>query len=316
MINSHKNNATDRSSFRPRSLSPMIGLTKKNLISESIPAELLNNAYILPKFTNMEMTVPQTASNESKASDDQRANFFHKMILLEKQRRADLLRIEQLERQVKDLADQLNTMKEMNKNLLEEKGFGGGEVHALYQDLFITDMKQQMNDMNNDISKFRSQKEQIRKEFESVKKENGQLHATVKRYRTMLTNALKKPQNTSEIGDSSSAYSGFISESGTVGKISESSKKRVSADNLQPPQRLALNSLSYNKVEKLNLVLIQLNNCTNFNQLCKIITRAAKGLTKSQRVSVFVISTKARDQYTKSFAGSADFIGKVRLGNL
>jgi FtsZ-binding cell division protein ZapB len=320
MYNTHKSNTSDKNKYRPRSLSPMIGLTNKTPISEvPMTSDMLSNAYIMPKFTNIDLSIPQTSVNESKASDDTKSSVIHRINILERLHKADLLRIEQLERYIKDLLGQLSTMKEMNKKLLEDKGFGGGEVHALYQDLFITDMKQQMNDLNNDVSKFRAQKEQIKKEFESVKKENGQLLATVKRYRSMLSNALKRPLPTFEsAGEGSSVFSGFMSESDrNTSKGLESSKKKLSNDSgLQTPKRLRTNTLSSNKIEKLNLVLIQLTNCTNFNQLCKIITRAAKALTKSQRVSVFVISSRAREYYTSSFPGSADFIGKVRLGNL
>ncbi|OMJ88835.1 hypothetical protein SteCoe_9135 [Stentor coeruleus] len=319
MPSAHKSSTSDKTQFRPKSLSPMIGFTSKTPISESsIPPEMLNNAYILPKFTNIDLPLPSTSSYEAKV-DESKSRVLHKISLLEKLHRADLLRIEQLERQVKDLEEQLNTMKQMNKNLLEDKGFGSGDVHALYQDLFITDMKHQMNDMNNDISKFRSQREQIKLELDSVRKENGQLQATVKRYRVLLSNALKKNQNTlnESIGDTSSVFSGFMSESDrTLGKHSDSSKKRMTDNTLQPPNGLRINTITLNKIEKLNLVLIQLNNCTNFNQLCKIITRATKALTKSGRVSVYVITAKAREHYTKSFNGSADFIGRVRLGNL
>jgi regulator of replication initiation timing len=298
----------------------MIGFTSKTPISETnLPSDLLNHAYVLPKFTNVDMSLPSSSNIDSKTNDDQRASIFQKMTLLEKLHKADLLRIEQLERQVKDLMQQLETMKQANKSLLEEKGFDGGELHALYQNLFITDMKQQMTDMSNDISRFRSQKEQLRKEYESVKKENGQLQATIKRYRVILSNALKKPISASvESVEASSVFSGLLSESDkTQGKLSDSSKKRLSSENnLQAPHGLRLNMVTSSKIEKLNLVLLQLNNCTNVNQLCKVLTRSTKALTKSQKVSIYLISNKTRENYVQSYSGSPDFIGRVRLGNI
>ncbi|OMJ77880.1 hypothetical protein SteCoe_22443 [Stentor coeruleus] len=319
MYKIRKSNTSTKSKFKPRSLSPMIGFTSKTPIKEfSVSPDIFSNAYILPKFTNFDIPLSQSPHYDLK-SEDPNPNILHKISLLEKLHCADLLRIEQLERELKDLTEQLITMRKMNKSLLEENGFAGSDVHALYQDLFITDMRQQLNEMNNDISKFRSQKEQIKKEFESVKKENGQLQATVKRYRQLLSNALKKNQSTSNesVGEVSSMFSGFMSESDrTLGKHSDSSKRRLTENTLQPPHGLRINTITLNKIEKLNLVLIQLNNCTNFNQLCKIITRAAKALTKSDRVSVYVLSTKAKEHYTKSYNGSADFIGRVRMGNM
>ena len=258
MNNKHKSNTSDTSQFRPRSLSPMIGFTSRTPISENpISTEVLNHAYILPKFANAELSVPQTAPNQRKLSEDNKPALLNKIALLEKLHRADLIRIEQLENQVKELYLQVITMKDMNKDLLADKGFGGGDVHALYQDLFITDMKQQMTDLNNDASKFRSQREQMKKEFDQIKKENGQLQATLKRYRLMLSSALKKNHNALEsAGDASSAFSGFMSETDkNTNKLSENYKKRLSYD-ITPPHSLKTNALSLNKIEKLNLVLI------------------------------------------------------------
>lgn len=296
----------------------MIGFNSKTPLSEmTLPAEVLNNAYVLPKFTNVDLSLPNTSINESKLQEDPKASLFQRVTQLEKLHKADMLRIEQLEKQVKDLTEQLDSMKYANKGLLEDKGFAGGELHALYQNLFITDMKQQMNDMSNDITRFRSQKEQIRKEYESVKKENTQLQATIKRYRSILSNTLKKNTSHSvESVEASSVFSAMLSESDKPqGRGSDSSKKRFHGENsLQPTHGLRINTISLSKVEKLNLVLIQLNNCNNINQLCKIMTRAARALTKSLKVSVYIISTKARENYIRSYAGSPEFIGRVRLG--
>ena len=319
MQNSFRFSPIEKTKFRPRSLSPMIGFTSKTPVSDAnLTADLMNHAYVLPKFTNVDLSMPSGSMTDSKVHDEPRSSIFQKLALLEKLHKADLIRIEQLERQVKDLLQQLENMKQANKSLLEEKGFAGGELHALYQNLFITDMKQQMTDMSNDVTRFRSQKEQLRKEYESVKKENGQLQATIKRYRVILSNALKKPISASvESVEASSVLSGLLSESDkTQGRLSESSKKRLgSENNLQPPHGLRLNMVTLSKIEKLNVVLLQLNNCTNVNQLCKIMTRSAKALTKSQKVSIYIISNKTRENYVQSYSGSSDFIGRVRMGN-
>lgn len=314
----HKIITIDKSSFRPRSLSPMVGLSSKTPVSEmTLPPDFLSNAYVLPKFTNVDLSVPSTSINESKIQEDPKSSLFQRILQLEKLHRADLLRIEQLERQVKDLTEQLESMKHANRGLLEDKGFAGGELHALYQNLFITDMKQQMTDMSQDITRFRSQKEILRKEYESIKKENGQLLATIKRYRAILSSTLKKNiSNSAESVEASSVFSALLSESDKAqGRNSESSKKRGHSDNMQIPHSLRINTVTLSKIEKLNLVLIQLNNCTNINQLCKVITRATKALTKSQKVSIYIISVKARENYIRSYVGSPEFIGRVRLGS-
>lgn len=262
--------------------------------------------------------MPSGSITDCKSQEDSRSSVFTKLALLEKLHKSDQLRIEQLEKQVKDLQVQLENMKQANKTLLEEKGFAGGELHALYQNLFITDMKQQMTDMSNDVTRFRSQKEQLRKEYESLKKENGQLLATVKRYRLILSNSLKKNGPTSvESVDASSIMSGLLSDSDkTQGRLSEFSKKRISIEsNNYNARGLRINMVSMGKIEKLNVVLLQLCNCANANQLCKIMTRSAKTLTKSQRVSVYVVSSKAKDNYVNTYPGSPDFIGRVRLGS-
>ena len=301
-------------SSRPRSLSPMVGLSSNTQLSDSISSELINQAYILPKFTNIQLNYP--AKLENKPSEELKTSLFNKLASLEKLHKCDLLKIEQLERQVQELTGQLESMKKANKSLLEEKGFAGGELHALYQNLFITDMKQQMTDMNSDIVRFRFEKEQMKKELEYFRKENGQLKASIKRYRVMLVKGLKRNTKESEgPDDGSSAYSVGVSEIDRSFTRTDSEKKKVSHELHHHSHSVKINSISLSRIEKLNLVLIQLINCTNINQLCKVITRAAISLTKSTKVSIYIVESKARDQYTKSYSGSADFIGRVRIGN-
>ena len=294
----------------------MVGLTSNtNLSNSSLPSDLVNNAYILPKFKNI--TLPYPPQIDQRPTEEVKSSVFQKLTLLEKLHKSDLIKVEQLERQVKELTEELSNMKQANKKLLDEKGFAGSELHSLYQSLFITDMKQQMTDMTEGINKFRSEKQQISKEYESIKKENVQLQASIKRYRMMVVKGLKKSEKIDSVEDGSSAISGMMSEGDrSPSRHLDVDRKRISSEyTLHPIHKSHITSLSISRIEKLNLVLIQLSNCTNMNQLCKILTRATRSLTKSQKVTVYIVANKAKDQYIKSYAGTSDFIGRVRIAN-
>lgn len=316
MQKSQKLQKIRQNSFRPRSLSPMIGLSSNtNISNTSLPTDLINNAYILPKFTNISLPYPPPI--DIKPVEEAKASLFQKLALLEKLHKSDSIKIEQQERTIKDLTDQLDSMKASNKSLLEEKGFTGSDLHSLYQNLFITDLKQQMTDMNDEINRFRSEKEQLRRELESTKKENVQLQASIKRYRMMIVKGIKKDTKHDTIDDGSSVVSGIMSESDrSPGRHLDFEKKRVNSEyNFHAQHKSNISSFSMSRIEKLNLVLIQLNNCTNINQLCKIMTRATKSLTKSQKVTIYIVGNKAREQYIRSYSGTSDFIGRVRVAN-
>ncbi|CAG9329207.1 unnamed protein product [Blepharisma stoltei] len=306
------------SRFRPRSLTPMVNFSRKTPDpGQSVIADFYQNAYIVPKSKLIALS-PQTAPVTSQDSDTtSKSALIHRVSDLERQHRQDKARIENLEKQVIELTMKYEEMKAANKMLLEQKSCNGGEVHALYQDLFLTDLKQQMNEKTQEAAKIRSKQVQTMKELESLKRDNFQYQATLKRYRTLLADALKKPPM--DFADSSSFLSAIESDASSRKQGSSSNRRfqhlLAQDSRASSPVGLKLSLVSLSKLEKLVHVLSALNKAQTVLDICKIISRGSKSLTKSQKLTLFLIGSKIKDDYIKCFEKTPDFIGRVRVGN-
>lgn len=61
-----------------------------------------------------------------------------------------------------------------------------GDIHSLYQDLFLTDIKKQVETAQHELKTVKQEQNTAQREFAALKKENAQLTATLKRYRKNL----------------------------------------------------------------------------------------------------------------------------------
>ena len=61
-----------------------------------------------------------------------------------------------------------------------------GDIHSLYQDLFLTDIKREVENAQHELKSCKLEQNNAQREFTALKKENSQLNATLKRYRRQL----------------------------------------------------------------------------------------------------------------------------------
>ena len=61
-----------------------------------------------------------------------------------------------------------------------------GEIHSMYQDLFLTDMKKEVEDAQSELKQFKQETNTANREITILKKEQAHLQATLKRYRKMV----------------------------------------------------------------------------------------------------------------------------------
>lgn len=306
MIKNYTTRSPTKARYRPKSLSPM---TAHQDVSFSGKSEM--TAYVLPKLRTQEL---YSESGSPKPVIEQKYSLIQQISQLERQHRADKIRIDLLEKQISELEAQIENYKKLNKNLLEEKGPAVGGVHALYHDLFITDLKQQMSELNGEVGVYKNIAQVSKMEIDTVRKENLKLNATLRRYRKLLSESIQKSEIT-EQADSSSVVSMLASD--------KDSHRHVGSRNLNTtldPSKTTLNGLKNNlvslsKLDRLSQAMNQITKCEDLMSICKVFAKSAKALTKSEKITIFVISQKAKNDYVKSFGHSADFIGRVRLGN-
>ena len=61
-----------------------------------------------------------------------------------------------------------------------------GDIHSLYQDLFLTDIKKEVEQAQQQLKTCKQEQNTANFEYQQLKKENQQLNATLKRYRKLL----------------------------------------------------------------------------------------------------------------------------------
>lgn len=61
-----------------------------------------------------------------------------------------------------------------------------GEIHSMYQDLFLTDMKREVEDAQSELKQCKQESNTTNREINILRKEQAQLQATLKRYRKMV----------------------------------------------------------------------------------------------------------------------------------
>lgn len=83
-----------------------------------------------------------------------------------------------------DLQQPSLSMSQAPNDQLQESSVG--DIHSMYQDLFLTDIKREVEHAQKELKQCKQEQNNANREFTSLKKENAQLHATLKRYRLQL----------------------------------------------------------------------------------------------------------------------------------
>ena len=298
---------SESTTVRPRSLSPLIKVSQREVKSGN--KTFIKNAYVLPKFKNFTLETPLTKRDASEESVKTPQSYYKKKIAeLERKLTADKKFIEKQKQEIVDLNLQLENMRKLNKNLMDGNLEMGGDLHALYQDLFITDLRNQVEDISKNASLYRTQKEEMKNEINNLKKENNKFKATIKRYRAMLTEAARAPKGT-DTTDASSYLSAFNYDPGHL--TDKSSNLRDGSK----PVGLRYNLVSLKKLERANELLSGLFKARNIFEVFKLLPTSLKSILKCEKVTIYINQQKIKDEYLASYPENTDFIGRIRVEN-
>ena len=70
-----------------------------------------------------------------------------------------------------------------------------GEIHSLYQDLFLTDIKQEVEKAQEELKSCKQEQSQTQRDIIALRRENAGLNATLKRYRQQLQDLTNQKRN-------------------------------------------------------------------------------------------------------------------------
>ena len=113
---------------------------------------------------------------------------------------------ERMQLENEHLKDKQSELKTVNKQLFDQMPLSSaepsqtvGEIHSLYQDLFLTDIKREVESAQTELKQCKQEQNSAQREMTTLKKENQQLNATIKRYRKMLQDMSKEASGADNI---------------------------------------------------------------------------------------------------------------------
>lgn len=217
-------------------------------------------------------TKPRAPTNSSR-------RLVERIAELERQRKTDQVHITELEEKIKSLELELERLRSMSKQVLEEHE--GADLHALYHELFLTDLKKQVDSVNREASAYRTHYEEHRKELDTLRRECFQQKALLKRYREFLAETHSRQTARPQVPDSNSQVSGASSDP------VEEMRREVEGHYLSPPKLTSL-TIKFSRLQTLAETLTQLTQARNFFSLCSALTQTAKILVQCSAARVYI----------------------------
>lgn len=282
--------------------------------------------YVLPKPTNLSFELPSISRESRSPVQPQEISRLNRKISdLERSKRDDQEKIRSLEEKLVDLESQLFSMQELNKSLVN-RDMGNSDMPSIYHNIFITDLKEQVKSYSQEIEHYRMQNEVCKKELENVRKENQNLLAVIKRYRLMLATSIRNHSAKDEFTDHS-FINGFGAESdgsslntvrnnSTFDKISKKETRgHILASHSSVLKGMMRNMMRIEDLEKLAITVEQLPAAKTLPKICTILAKEAKSLIKCEFSTVFIVSDRCKDIYSKGLHQDA-FVGKAKVGNV
>ena len=209
---------------------------------------------------------------------------------LERLRKVDQTRILDLEGKVRNLEVELERLRSMSKQVLEEQE--GADLQALYHELFLTDLKKQVDSVNKEASAYRTHYEENRKELDTLRRECYQQKALLRRYRGFLAETHTRQQPRA-VPDSTSQVSG------TSNEPTEEMKRDAEARHLAPPNLTSL-TVKFARLQTLSEVITSMSQARDFVGLCSALVQSARTLVQCGNARLYLIDSSCVALYSKS----------------
>jgi hypothetical protein len=201
--------------------------------------------------------------------------------------------IEKLRTDNNKLREDLEKMRELNRSLVQEQSGSVSEIHYMYQDLFITDMKRQMESVSEEALNYRSQTETCKRELELLRRDYGMMQATLRRYRELVSVGKGAGREPKEFLDSASYVSGLSSEMDHTQKSSDSSYLQVP----KGLRGLRHNIVNTSKVEELDALCTKLAKSKNLKSMCDELAKAIRSIINCERCTLFLLDRQATEMH-------------------
>jgi hypothetical protein len=214
---------------------------------------------------------------------------------LERQQKEDMATIDRLHSENFKLKEDLEKLREANRAILKNQQPGAvGEIHYLYQDLFLTDMKRQVDSASDEVLSYRTESEAYKQELEVMRRDYGMMQATLRRYRELVA-AGRGASKERDFMDSSSYISSLseVDQMSSIGKSADSSLLTV--PRLVAGQRHSTFSVS--KAEELEAAYLGFARSKNLKSICNELAKAARTILNCKRCTLFLLDRQASETH-------------------
>lgn len=223
--------------------------------------------------------------------------FISRITALEQQQKEDMATIDRLRAENIRLRDELEKMREVSKGMLQKQEDGPfGEIHYMYQDLFLTDMKRQVDSASEEALNYRFQTESCKRELELMKRDYGMMQATLRRYRELVASGHGGTREGKDFLDTASYASGISSEFDHLG----STGKSVESNLLMVPRQLRglrQNILSVAKAEEIERACVNIAKAHDLKVMCNELSKAVRAVINCERCTLFLLDRQASEMH-------------------
>eukprot|EP00347_Sterkiella_histriomuscorum_P004463 403360366 len=192
------------------------------------------------------------------------------------------------------------------------------EVHSLYHDLFLTDLKSDINSAHQELSSMRLDNTSLQVKLSNLKKENQDLKTSIARYRKLMIEQEKKVGDLQKQLEKSQRGAGiFTMKSKKLDKIMSNVLKDDYEDNkigtpMNKGEEITIRSLSLGqKLEQLSKLSKQLLGCQSLKQLFNQIRSIIKTIFRSESTYILLHTKELCNEYQRE----KGFTTSIRIEN-
>ncbi|CAG9315507.1 unnamed protein product [Blepharisma stoltei] len=264
------------------------------------------------RATTMEFPQESRSLKNRNASLDSRSNCIRPVNPeFETYQKISQERIKLLEKQLREISEQLAKMQKINRKLLEEKlQIDPVEMHYMVQELIVADFKKELIESQAEVEKNRMEAEKAKRKAEQLILENKKLEGSIKRYRKIIGDMTGTPRFNALTESLSNSYQdNFPPQLPNI--------KNGLVDSYKPPGT-GMSSKSFDKplhriLPMLESSISEISSSETFHSLLSHLAKTCKSILSCERCTIFLISPIIQQLYT-TFFSNFHSINRVLLG--
>jgi len=221
---------------------------------------------------------------QAKSTEFERTN---KILKLERTNKEQAETIAKLREENQQLREELEFMRNVNKNLMEGNQIESNDLHLLYQNLFITDLKKQMGKREEEAEYYRLKHKQIMMKLRTMSKDKKYMTAMLKR---QVHQKEDSPKRKSIANQGSLISDQSYEEELVPRRQSFSSPNFANSSGRSVPQYSSILEFLKNAIQ-----------CESMFDILSELSSKVKSIFKCEKASIFLVSEYFKKAYEEKY---------------